>query len=130
MTQKHMTQFAELQLQTQYLKEVVASSQKLEFWTTEKAQAILTQLEQPNWAPWLAAGVESLAGRAIVNPEGQFLLAAEDGGLIASLSTNKINWGGNPEILPTWDEVAGDPTTYEQTYCPRRKHNGAHVNEC
>jgi hypothetical protein len=39
-------------------------------------------------------------------------------GLLATLSVNQIQWDGKEETLPTWDEVAGDPTTYEQTYAP------------
>lgn len=79
------------------------------------SQDIYHELETHCWAPWLEASIESLVGRAAVFPEGQLVIAANRDPL-ASLSTNKINWDGNPESLPSWDDVAGDPTTYEQTY--------------
>jgi GNAT superfamily N-acetyltransferase len=75
-------------------------------------------IEKQTWAPWLAAGHDSLAGRAVVNPLGQ--LAVVDGGgvVLASLSTNQIEWSGAVDELPSWDDVAGDPTDYSQTYVP------------
>jgi len=36
----------------------------------------------------------------------------------ASLSLNKINWDGDIAHLPSWDDVAGDPTDYSKTYIP------------
>lgn len=72
-------------------------------------------LEQACWSPWLAAPQESLAGRAEVFPDGQLCIQSETG-LLATLSVNKIEWDGQPGTLPTWDDVAGDPTTYENTF--------------
>lgn len=37
--------------------------------------------------------------------------------MVASLSMNQINWDGNPDTLPSWDDVAGTQTTdYSETY--------------
>lgn len=36
----------------------------------------------------------------------------------ASLSLNQINWDGIANHLPSWDDVAGDPTDYSKTYVP------------
>jgi len=91
---------------------------KITSWIPEESKNIFEILEKPNWAPWLAASEQALAGRAKVFPEGQLVLKNVYGLPMASLSTNKINWDGNSETLPCWDEVAGDPTTYENTYKP------------
>lgn len=87
-------------------------------WTPELIAPILEVLEKPNWAPWLAAGYNSLLGRSQVFPEGQIVLLDQENNPLASISTNRIFWDGNIETLPTWDEVAGEPTTYEHTYQP------------
>lgn len=90
----------------------------IENWTPELAPAIYQNLEHPNWAPWLEASQETLAGRALVFPEGQLLLT-ENGIPVASLSMNRINWDGNSHHLPSWDDVAGQNTTdYSETYQP------------
>lgn len=80
--------------------------------------AQIYEIEKQTWAPWLAASYESLAGRAEVNPMGQLAIVGAEGDVWASLSTNKINWSGDVEDLPSWDEVAGEPTDYSQTYIP------------
>lgn len=87
-------------------------------WINKDIGDIYEQLEKPNWAPWLSAPVTSLAGRASVFPEGQIVMENSGGELCASLSMNRINWSGNIDELPSWDDVAGDPTTYEKTYVP------------
>lgn len=87
-------------------------------WTPQDAEKIYNILEKPNWAPWLEASKESIEGRSIVFPQGQLVIKSIDGTPIASLSTNQIYWDGKVEALPTWDDVAGDPTTYEKTYHP------------
>ena len=74
-------------------------------------------LENKCWAPWLAASPESMDGRAETFPDGQVCLTI-DGTLMATLSANRINWDGKLESLPTWDEVAGEPTDYSKTYQP------------
>lgn len=76
------------------------------------------EIEKQTWAPWLAASYESLAGRAKVNHAGQLAIVGAGGDVWASLSTNKIDWSGDVGSLPTWDDVAGDPTDYAQTYVP------------
>ncbi|MCA9331289.1 GNAT family N-acetyltransferase [Candidatus Saccharibacteria bacterium] len=75
-------------------------------------------IEQQTWAPWLAASYESLEGRAHVNPLGQLAVVSANGEIYASLSTNQIDWSGEVGDLPSWDDVAGDPTDYSQTYAP------------
>jgi GNAT superfamily N-acetyltransferase len=84
----------------------------------EDASLIYRELEEPNWAPWLAASAETLAKRAEVFPEGQIALWGADGKPVASLSLNRFSWDGDVENLPTWDDLAGDPPTYESTYNP------------
>jgi GNAT superfamily N-acetyltransferase len=90
----------------------------IESWKPEEAEELFAVLEEPNWAPWLAASSETLAGRAQVFPAGQLVMRDGVGSILASLSLNQINWDGNPQTLPTWDEVAGDPTDYSMTYIP------------
>jgi len=87
-------------------------------WTEELIPEMYQSLEEPNWAPWLAAGYESMLGRSQVFPEGQLVILKGETP-IASLSMNQVSWDGNTDNLPTWDDVAGDPTTYEQTYDPQ-----------
>ena len=72
----------------------------------EWAQSIYMVLERPNWAPWLAASADTLGRRAEVFPEGQLVIMRNDEVLMASLSMNRINWDGNPDALPSWDDVA------------------------
>ncbi len=81
-----------------------------------EAGLIYETLEKPNWATWLAASIETLAKRAEVFPEGQIALWGSDGKPVASLSLNRFSWNGDADSLPTWDELAGDPATYEKTY--------------
>jgi GNAT superfamily N-acetyltransferase len=85
-------------------------------WKQEDIAIIHQKLEVPNWAPWLAASKISMVGRCLVFPEGQLVVKDVQGVPLASLSMNKINWDGDSESLPSWDDVAGDPTTYERTY--------------
>ncbi len=84
-------------------------------WSPEDANAIY-DIEHQNWAPWLEAKPPSLKGRAQVFPEGQLMMCSPNNEILATLSTNRINWDGQNNGLPTWDQVAGDPTTYEKTY--------------
>ena len=82
-------------------------------------QGIHKKLELPNWAPWLAADLSSLQGRAQTFKEGQIVMFDNMGNPAASLSMNRITWDGLADSLPNWDTVAGDPTTYEKTYDPK-----------
>ena len=43
-------------------------------WSENTAHAIYKHLELPNWAPWLAANPDTIAGRSNVFPEGQLLI--------------------------------------------------------
>lgn len=99
------------------LFELLQQSQlSIESWTPEMATELYEQLEHPNWAPWLEASTETIAGRATVFPNGQ-LLIKEGEAMVASLSMNQIYWDGNPASLPTWDQVAGESVTdYSETY--------------
>ena len=101
------------------LFELLQQSQlTIESWTPEMASEIYEQLEHPNWAPWLEASETTIAGRATTFPEGQLLMKDHEL-LVASLSLNQIQWDGDPQKLPTWDQVAGINTTdYSETYNP------------
>lgn len=84
-----------------------------------RGQEIYNVLEAPNWAPWLRFSAEQFNGQAQVFPDGQVLLCDENSRPLASFSTNRIMWDGDPESLPTWDEIAGDDNmTYADTYQP------------
>lgn len=91
----------------------------VESWNPEEASELFNKLEKPNWAPWLAASKESIAGRARIFPRGQLLMKDKNGQYAASLSLNQIDWDGDPVHLPSWDNVAGDPTDYSKTYKPK-----------
>lgn len=85
-------------------------------WCPQEAPGLYMALEHPNWAPWLEASETSLVGRASIFPAGQLVMKDSFGNYAASLSLNQINWDGVTEHLPSWDDVAGDPTDYSQTY--------------
>src|SRR3990167_3463265 len=90
---------------------------ELRTYKPEEAARIYQELEVPNWAPWLRASPETLAKRAVVLPEGE-IDNWKGKRVIASISLNRFNYDGNPDNLPTWDELAGYPSTYEETYDP------------
>lgn len=100
------------------VKEAATTHYTITNWTKELVPVIHRNLEEPNWASWLMASEESLAGRIDVYSEGQLMISDISGNPLASLSMNRIDWDGNPESLPSWDDVAGDPTTYEKTCDP------------
>lgn len=83
---------------------------------TDNGVDAITDLENTCWAEWLATPPENLIARAEVFQDGQQAIVTQTLGLVATLSTNLIHWDGNPKTLPTWDDVAGDPTTYQSTY--------------
>lgn len=88
-------------------------------WAPNDGPHIYDQVEKLNWAPWLAATPETLSGRAEVFPEGQLIIKDESSKkILATLSTNRINWSGNLDDLPCWDDVAGEPTDYSNTFMP------------
>lgn len=99
-------------------KEDIGSQTTVGNWQQKDIQVIYEELEHPNWAPWLEAQPESLAGRAKIFPKGQLLLKDNAGNFLASLSMNRIQWNGDKDSLLSWDDVAGNPTTYEKTYVP------------
>jgi hypothetical protein len=74
----------------------------------------IAEIEKKVWAPWLAAGVESIEGRNEIFPKGQLTVIDGSNIPVASLSTNRVNI--DISNLPSWDDVAGEPTTYENTY--------------
>lgn len=81
-----------------------------------RGQAIYDALEAPNWAPWLRFSALAFDGQAQTFPEGQLLLVDGELQPIASLSTNRIKWDGDPRILPTWTQMAGEDMSYGDTY--------------
>ncbi|MBI2031380.1 MAG: hypothetical protein HYT08_02080 [Candidatus Levybacteria bacterium] len=95
----------------------IQNGYELRAYKPEEAQKIYEELEVPNWAPWLRANPETLAKRAEVFPEGQLAIWKGERP-IASISLNRFNYDGNPDNLPTWDELAGIPSTYEKTFVP------------
>jgi GNAT superfamily N-acetyltransferase len=88
-------------------------------WNPEDGPEIYDQVEKLNWAPWLSASSQTLSGRAKVFPEGHLIIKDIAGkNILATLSTNRINWDGDITHLPDWDSVAGEPTDYSNTYEP------------
>ncbi len=101
--------------QLKIIAAVPAIGWELTSWSESDGPSIYEHLERFNWAPWLAASADTLSGRAKIFPQGQLVLKNEVGIPLASLSTNQIAWNGDPITLPNWDNIAGDPTTYENT---------------
>ena len=66
---------------------------EIDFWNPKNIGLIHQHLELPNWAPWLAASLESMTGRSDVFPEGQLVVWDNVNSLpAASLSLNRISW--------------------------------------
>lgn len=85
-------------------------------WIPKDGPKIYSQVETLNWAPWLEASPKTLSSRAEIFPEGHLIIKNGENKILATVSTNRINWNGNPTTLPCWDDVAGEPTDYSQTY--------------
>lgn len=81
-----------------------------------EARMVYTQLETVCWAPWLQYQEDELVGQAVLFPDGQLVEKDEAGNLMGSLSTNRINWGGSLDELPTWDQIAGAREDFSDTY--------------
>lgn len=83
----------------------------------EDGPKIYNEVEEKNWPPWLSAKRETLSGRARIFPEGQLIIRKLVGDeILATLSTNRFNWDGNPTSLPSWDSAAGKPPDFSKTY--------------
>lgn len=94
--------------------------ESVESWDTLDIGKIY-ELEKKCWVPWLEASYSSLKWRACIFPAGQIALISKEPKeaiISASLSLNQMYWDGDVDSLPSWDAVAWDPTTYEQTYDP------------
>lgn len=87
--------------------------------TIGRGLQIFEVLEKPNWPPWLRFTAQDFEYHARVFPDGQILLCDTADSPVATLSTNHVAWSGRVLELPTWDDVAGDPPTYEATFDPR-----------
>lgn len=90
-------------------KDKDSSNSVVEQWL-EPDIPIVYELEVKNWAPWLVASSQVLQERLNVFPQGQLLVRDEQGKVIASLTTNRVNWSNypDPKGLPkSWDWCAG-----------------------
>ncbi|MEV6280171.1 hypothetical protein [Nocardia sp. NPDC051832] len=77
------------------------------------------QLEAKCWAPFTLQPRGIMKGRMDAYPDGQLCLVNE-GKLLATISTNRIDWDGDPASLSTrsWDSIAGISQTFEDSYRP------------
>lgn len=81
----------------------------------------LYKLEEKTWAPWLRKPQKNFAVISKIFPEGQRKITNLNGEAIAMFSTNRINWDGDTQTLPTWDAVAGGSVElgdFSKTYVP------------
>jgi GNAT superfamily N-acetyltransferase len=81
----------------------------------------LYKLEEKTWAPWLRKPQKNFATITKIFPTGQRKITNLNGEAIAMFSTNRINWDGDTETLPTWDAVAGGSVElgdFSKTYIP------------
>lgn len=87
--------------------------------SASSTSAGLAALESQCWAPWLRFSESDLAGQARIFPEGQLVVTAADGITpLGMMACNRVEWTGLVDELPTWDGVAGQPPTFENTYDP------------
>lgn len=88
-------------------------------WRAKDVPHIHKHIEKPTWAPWLAFSKKGMHEMRKIFSEGQLVVKNKKGLPLAYISTNRINWNGKIETLPTWDEVAGNQVglaTYGNTY--------------
>ncbi len=81
----------------------------------------LCALEQKTWAPWLRKSQKNFETIALKYPDFQRKITTSQGELVAMISTNRINWDGNIDTLPTWDSIAGgsvESGDFSPTYKP------------
>lgn len=92
----------------------------LDIWKPYDVPAI-SRLEKACWAPWLRKPEEHIATIAEKFPQTQLLLKNQRRDIVATVTTNRISWDGNPASLGTWDAVAGGSeaaSDYIKTYAP------------
>ncbi|WP_328401784.1 alpha/beta fold hydrolase [Nocardia sp. NBC_00403] len=75
-------------------------------------------LEAKASAPWMSTRPGSLRERMETFAAGQLCLVDLSGQLLGILSTNRIDWDGDPRTLGTRREIAGEEGTYRDTYRP------------
>lgn len=73
------------------------------------------RLEAQSWAPWLRFSRQVLTEHVRAFPEEQFFAYDQDG-LVGALSTNRIQWDGDPAFLTSWHATAGERQDYKDTY--------------
>ncbi len=79
----------------------------------------LYKLEEKTWAPWLRKPQKNFAIITKIFPNGQKKITNSKGEIVAMFSTNRINWDGDIDSLPTWDSVAGgsiEESNFSDTY--------------
>lgn len=89
-------------------------------WKPNDAQALF-ELEKKTWAPWLRTPEKNFATIAKIFPEGQYKISNFKKKIIAAITTNRINWDGNPTSLHSWDSAAGgsvESGDYSSTFTP------------
>src|SRR5271170_1388503 len=70
--------------------------------------AVVESLVKQNWPPWFlpAFTIDTLEGMRRLFAQGQPVIL-ENGAPIAALNTNRIDWDGNPDHMPRWDQLIG-----------------------
>ncbi len=87
-------------------------------WDSKDVPYVHEELCNKNWAPWLVIPRESVEGRIRVFPGGQLLARNEQGVPVGYAFINRVNWDGSQDHLKSWKDLAGNPTTFEDTYRP------------
>lgn len=87
-------------------------------WNENDILCAYNELCVKNWAPWLTVPLDSVEGRLRVFGKGQLLAKDYQGKPIGYTFLNRIDWTGNKDDLRSWKEIAGTPTTFENTYAP------------
>ncbi len=84
------------------------------------AEAVMwsTELDAPNWAPWLRYSAEMFMLMMKVFPEGQIQMRDGSGRLIAGLNTVRVNWDGTQGTLPRLGDLIRNAEAFEESYSP------------
>lgn len=79
-------------------------------------QEVYDNLESKNWAPWLQFSAQDFDAQRQTFPEGQMVIRDTGGELVAALSASRVEWDGQAQTAPSWDEVAGEDGSFGEQY--------------
>lgn len=77
---------------------------------------IYNSIESSCWVPWLRFSAQNFDVQRQLFSDGQFAIWDETGQLIGYLSTTRVHWEGDPQCLPSWDELAEPDLSFSRLF--------------